>query len=1344
MENRYFTSTIRSNLSFKGHSLATNEKGEKEYQFYLPVDKQKKVEAEVVLIGKDGSVVKNLTSSLRKIDGEIPVWTLPTSTINSQDVSLAYRFMYDGKPILDNTLRIKDNNYNEAILQSRPALTMPRQMYHLMPDNFNPNNGQILTDGFGNEVQRNHFNIFGGTLMNIMNRFQEIKDFGAKRIISTPIFGDDVVSDHGYWTVNPYKITSSLGSKNDFKKLNIELFRKGLGWVADGAFANEGIEGIHIQDIIRWGENSPYLNHFDIKDFSMNGLKFGVLPPVASEAEKYYDFKIVNSPLLYTFDKNGNPTSDFGKINPNYDKTQPTYLQQFDRRLMDDNYINSPEMLSSYTKKQLEDIHSIKDYKDSVQLIHYNVDPQSVQEKIKEMKKFKADGQSCTHSIYRNMLKKWQYFSLEHVDKEGTIRNWVGKKDIFALNYTNSEVQDYILGVPKYWTNETDKTLTTHISKRLATANTNEEKAAEIQKIAQLFDVNLTTDELKNIFTGNYETQLAPVGNSIKEELKSFPLVASEAPREIAALLSAPSLKNNAEFDKIYEKQIVPLVENIFKTSHPDAFKNGQLTEEGKHIFRLVSGDIMEYISSYLLSGELPKVGTEDGYNRIELPENFTQKVFNNLKYQSVTRTEATDKLLHAFEEGAKKLKNDAKAQADIKRIINNTSNGVDFNVIKTAKSLISRLEAGLEWRIDASKDIVNLDLINQGKANPEKIWKVAADFWKNFVTAARQYNPKSYIIGEVTCMGDYFKNGDDLEKAFIKESGFTTQTNYSYIFNILNRIVHGAPEEAFSGPHHVSVCSENPKAYTLSSALKGFFESGYADNIIYSHESVDNHDKPRALHGYAVDILDFFNIGEPTNKTEIMRSDEFKSLAKMIRENKSEIWGKEAKSMSDDEILNFIRYGENICTDNEILANLVAKDPRRKALSEFRSNFETIKNKIANKKEVNAVRNALIEALDTAKGSLGLTEEQRNAIATAINDYATGVVSSTAAEHFSVRPYNYVIEDAVKRANLNLDKNTTEKIIATIHNEMLKPALSKFRAMFSILVALPGNPTIYAGNEFGETGFESASNNIYQHNRNQIHRDWIKDSNRSYIGAFHDEISKIFSLRNNASFAPFVNGATVVLDNFAGDNVGGVYRYNKDSDVITVFNTNGFSNTRKAASATHIELPSIPVNADFDITKAYGTDEFVRIRPDGQPVTNEFYKIVNNVLKRFNDSNYTQEAGKIEITDCATYFVRRIKKQEQIASIADALRGQTLVQTSKQTAEQIKNLSPSVENNPIVQNITKENKGLVERLKGPVGKGALIFGGVALVSGLIINHIKKKTNDENIKNKATISAKMQ
>lgn len=1244
-------SNVNTNASFKGHSLVTNPNGKKEYQFYLPTD-AKNINAEVVLIDKDGNA-KDISSSLKQNDVSIPVWSLPVADTKNQTV--AYRFNQNGKYIYDETLKISDNNkneYNEAIKSSRPALEMPKQMYHLIPDSFAPNSGNLLVNKNNQEIQRNHVNKFGGTIEDIINKLPEIKSTGTKKIISTPIYGNDTISNHGYWTQNPYQLTSTLGDVNDFKKLQIELLKNGLGWVADGAFANEGLNGIHMQDIMRWGDNSPYIDWFDTKEFSSYGFKFGVLPPVGSEAEKYYDFKIINSPVIYAYDKEGMPVKDFGKKNPEYNSSKATYIQQFDTRLMDKNYINTNEQLNSYKKKQTDDVFDIKNYKDSVQLFSYQVNPSLIGQKVKQMSKIKVDKAPKTHSIYREMLKDYDTFSLDSVDNDATIRNWTGKKDIVALNYKNPEVQKYIINTVRYWTNETDKLLTEHIAKEISKAP---DKSKVLQDIANSYDTTLSEIETKNILNGDYDVNFAPSKSSIKEELKDFPLLAAELPVEVQSLLSDKNVLESSAFNKAYEN-INIVASDIFKSIHPEALDEDNLSHEGSQLFRLASSDIMRYVTAYALSGEAPKVKFENGITNIEFSKDFNDKVLNNLDYESATRQECIEKLKSAFVKGSANLIVDEDAKNSLSKIIKNSTQDIDTNSIKIAKAIISKLELGLDHRIDASKDIMDLDLINQNKADAHTVWNVLKDFWKDFVTVIRDYNPKSYIIGEVTCLWDYFGNeANAVEKDFIKETGFTTQTNYSYLFNIYNQLVHGAPE-----PQN----EQHEKAKSLNGRIKDFSTSGYADNIRYSHEGVDNHDKPRAAHGFAIDIDNFFNV-KAKNSDKVKDMPEFQTVANVYREVINQ------KATDEDiiaEIANSI--GNQISTnkasgdyslfsnDKGIMDKLFEKENGLEEFYAYAAALNKLTVFLKDEKSSNVVRDALYESVEKAAEKLSLTNSQIEKIKNAINDYSLGNIKNNSdnsskiiAEHFKTRPYNYVIEDAVKYANLGLSEKATEKICATIHNEMMKPAFSKYKSMLEIMVAAPGNPTIFAGDEFGETGFETPGNNVYQHNRNQLHRSWAVDKNRPEFKDFHEEFIKTFNMRNKACFKPFVDGDTVILNNIktksanGDDNVSGLYRYDKNSDVITVVNTNGFDNKREASSVKAVSVDKIPIDTDFSVDNAYGSNEFVHVDKSGKEIKDGYYRIEGNTLKKYEDAAFTKlAAAGILLTSAATYFVRKLK----------------------------------------------------------------------------------------------------
>ena len=97
-------------------------------------------------------------------------------------------------------------------------------------------------------------NKFGGTLAGLETAIDNGEYDGYSRIISLPIFTDDDFSAHAYWNKNCFQMASSLGNINNYASLQRKMFAHGLNFVSDGAFVNEGLEGVHFKHMLKWGE----------------------------------------------------------------------------------------------------------------------------------------------------------------------------------------------------------------------------------------------------------------------------------------------------------------------------------------------------------------------------------------------------------------------------------------------------------------------------------------------------------------------------------------------------------------------------------------------------------------------------------------------------------------------------------------------------------------------------------------------------------------------------------------------------------------------------------------------------------------------------------------------------------------------------------------------------------------------------------------------------------------------------------------------------------------------------------------------------------------------------------
>jgi hypothetical protein len=511
---------------------------------------------------------------------------------------------------------------------------------------------------------------------------------GFKTVISTPIFGQDNISTHGYWTTNPYQITSSLGDMDDYERLQKELFKRGMGFVADGAFVNEGLEGIHLSDIFKYGKNSPYYNWFEMHGDPNEPITVGVLP-MDKKAADNYDIRIVNSPLVWSVNAKGFASEINGFKNTAYNPDKPTYVQLYDRRLTSVDQLERQELIRSYDIKNPKEKNAIKDYMDSVQPYAFEVSPDEVISKFKEP--------LGENEEFKEHLKNWKNFLSAEASEDKRVTLWVGNKDIAKLKFMITEkklndirkaapspeagerkvkqikeginqVQDSIINIGKYWTKKTYDLLTLHTAEILAGARTVDEFKQKIREnanklppqIAYLADKDDKT--IENLFEGNYNYDNFPkIFDELIDGLKAFPLESIEFSPEVTSILASPDFKKEAGHD-IYDSQISDKAMDIMiELSDATGIKlvqANQLTEEGKAVFSLISDDIAKYL---IVKSLVPTCDQDDHRDVPKLRE----ITLNYLKISQGSHSQAAEELSMRISKGLEKIsENDLKSYA--------------------------------------------------------------------------------------------------------------------------------------------------------------------------------------------------------------------------------------------------------------------------------------------------------------------------------------------------------------------------------------------------------------------------------------------------------------------------------------------------------------------------------------------------------------------------------------------------------------------------------------------------------------------------------------------------------
>ena len=123
----------------------------------------------------------------------------------------------------------------------------------------------------------------------------------------------------------------------------------------------------------------------------------------------------------------------------------------------------------------------------------------------------------------------------------------------------------------------------------------------------------------------------------------------------------------------------------------------------------------------------------------------------------------------------------------------------------------------------------------------------------------------------------------------------------------------------------------------------------------------------------------------------------------------------------------------------------------------------------------------------------------------------------------------DYIEPDSSKRLNDEEKKKLKDKTLERI----IDPAMSKLLGQTKFLTALVGNPTLFAGDEYGSTGYETTTKNIYLQNRNVIHEDWADPNSPNYkefVKNHKDNMIKALSLRARPELQPLNDGTPFAL----------------------------------------------------------------------------------------------------------------------------------------------------------------------------------------------------------------------
>ncbi len=1221
------------NLSFAGHKKVIDKKGYNIHNFYYIFDSNKyDCELELYNIERDRrgdlKIKGSKAGSVPMNDGKVSVdFSSPEFVNINQDLGFAYRFKLTDKKSPDKKVSYaydngtvigifdKENTSNKynVILNNRASIEKNGPMQLIMPDLYYPGIENVdgkptLSQTLREQVLynvRTHANKLGGNLYGIMERLDspEIKDNltgvikklpslqaeGVKRIVGTP-FTKDTISSHLYWTENAYQIAPTLGNEEDFKKLQIELFKNGISWVADAALVNEGFGGIHMSEFLRKGNDSFSKNMFRASD----GIGLGIIPSKTEHTK----IKIINAP--FSVSKNGKVNLK----NPGYNPKKPTYIQFYDDRLATKEQIESDSVmdLTTYGNKNTDNIYDITKHDDAVYPFPIEVSPQELVMNLKRTMTKEGTVNLGDVNVIKQ-LANFKNFSVVTKEEAKNLEFWDGNVDIAKLNFYRSvkddskfyntpssqtdfekgalAVREYALNMGKYWTQLTSDTLLKYISESVADSHAGKSDTSDsyLQAINSLKsskslpkDVlsNIDTEVIQNVLDGDYSLkrlydddmrndinpQTDAIYNSdedinlndytlsdyILKKSMDVPLETLPVAVNMLGVLTSPYIAKK------------PNTENELGVSRFDLYKahNPNLPRKYSVVYnqaeKFYANKIVPFIQEVVQGID----GIIEEGSIINSDGSITAKGTKVSEYGKYVLSEIIPDLTrYAF---VKALN----PKADVK--IND--NG-EFDFTKVNADDITIQSLGIPFDADnfsPEKEAATVvSALNKGIENAyENIGSLSEKISKRFEKRSLNDFKMAEMIIDRTESGLGWRIDALKDIAAIE----AVRSNGDSMTQAWNNVTD------FWGKFNQAVLAINPHSYTTAEItdLSELFQN--ENNKIFSSDG----DAERkfiestgittvANYNYFFSLLpEMFARAsfETGNKNWMSEKQENHELRNKLDQG----WLEETYNnpgflfqSPDDGVINSYTFIGN--HDKPRVLHCLGLD-----MNLFHSDFSSDEHKLRAakclRKNINEIDFSQVKSMAVAMGErlnnafdsvidsnpdIDNKEQLKESVSKAISELASGTFKGKKfdASAFGTRPFEIAIRSVIEQMDENVKNNidnaksfkNKSEIEAKVLESILTPAYDRFYSMYKLLTVLPGSPTDFAGDRVGASGYESKAKNYHQQNRNVIHWEWLNDDKYGFIKNFYDNMNKISELRNeeiNPKLSALNDGATVSI----------------------------------------------------------------------------------------------------------------------------------------------------------------------------------------------------------------------
>ncbi len=1120
------SSNIRKNLNFKGLEGAYNKTSTPVFKFYAPAHKKnEEVYLEITLLRKDEETKGFKDTPFSKVFtykmGADDVLEIPQKNVKKQSQFFAYRYKivskdkngqehsrYSLDPSSSATLKINGKNVQMNVIDQG-------NFYGVSPKGGTMYHGFLDSYTDQNKMDlklhsdfvRNHFNKLGGTMK------------GMLYLLNSPSDKNNVYKElepYRYIMTNPEIGNDKISShkywpNNQYQCSDLDTFKKfnyELFKIGKGYVADGAFTSV--------GLNSYIFKHvlkWGEKSPFYNMIKtqgpiaLGILPDRKFDDVFEDAYNHIGVRIVNKPQKDG------------YEADKPTYIQFFDDRLLSEEKRNDNKELYYENDISPKDNYEITSHQDSTQPYAFEIPANS-----RKLKVFEKSNSVLLKDIPNiSDFLTFENFSITTKDNVQGISCWDGNVDIVKMNLSNplnypenkkglEEARNYIYGCADYWSELIQSDLVLNTAKETEDAKKQIAKENAIDE-KQFEEIEATLDKMDSLILSQNKKAI--------DYAMAFPFQSVEFPDEVCAILAIPGFGTNRYDKPSIREDLAQTLDDVVNSSIPDEYSGNSDYKE--YVLKTYSNEILRYVCAHSImncvcndGGIISKQELENSY----LPD--------LIDHEPVSVEDEQKQLQDAFSHGLKNFDSQALV-AKIKKELE----CITLKDFKLAEAIVLQGKGGLNWRFDAAKDIGDLDSIRSMEKTFDAIWNDdgVEQFWSEFVSRIRKNNPSAYIINEITCLGDFHDDSTRKRVLFDEKllNGFeklTPDQKRMYEYNLpyqeqvsfINRTNSTTASEFDKGFNKFSnfigvdpefgkdVSSSAGDLYKLQNAMESLENFNQPNTAIFCHQFTNNHDKPTILHTLPLDMNIYLS--------EYPGDIEDKSAIEKI---------KKLTNRSDLKLVSFKAAAVGLAFD--------------KVIDKLYKNDETSKQKL---------KTALRELVNGQKDQNSPYSYKR-------------------AERFGVMPYEITVQDLFKKADM-----CDEQRVLDFHSELIKNPMMQYERLWQVMNACVGTPTLFSGAEFAQTGYETASKNVYLSIRNEILHG-LKNDKR--YKPYYDKMQAISALYKKPHLSALREGTPISLEIFEdGDfqtSFWPVLKYDsKNSKTISIISNLGIGRNAKSYQA--------------------------------------------------------------------------------------------------------------------------------------------------------------------------------